>query len=112
HGASLCVPVPPRAGWPPPARAFHHASKHIRQSHLCLLVLMSDAAPSDLASGPQPAARLWTAGVARIANDAMNHEPIADEQCDERADRSGDETGALIEPVPADALTDEGGDEG
>src|SRR5262245_20498759 len=94
------------------ARAIHHASENIRQSHLCLLVLMSDAAPSDLASGPRPAARLWTAGVARVANDAMNHEPVPDEQHDKRADCRGDETGALIEPVPADALTDEGGDEG
>src|SRR5262245_28610600 len=94
------------------ARAIHHASENIRQSHVCLLVLMSDAAPSDLANGLRPAARLWPAGVARVANDAMNHEPIPDEQHDERADRSGDETSTLIEPVPADALTDEGGDEG
>src|SRR6516162_835298 len=31
------------------ARAIHHTGKDIRQSHVCLLVLMSDAAPSDLA---------------------------------------------------------------
>src|SRR5262249_26080023 len=31
------------------ARAIHHTGKDIRQSHVCLLVLMSDAAPSNLA---------------------------------------------------------------
>src|SRR5262245_29981917 len=42
----------------------------------------------------------------------MNHEPVPDEQDDEGAERRGDETSALIGPVPADSLADEGGDEG
>ena len=42
----------------------------------------------------------------------MDHEPVPDEQHDERAERRGDETGALIGPVPADGLADKGGDEG
>ena len=51
-------------------------------------------------------------GYSPLGYDAMNHEPFPDEQHDERADRSGDETSTLIEPVPADGLADEGGDEG
>ena len=42
----------------------------------------------------------------------MDHEPVPDEQHDERAERRGDETGALIGPVPADGLAEKGGDEG
>jgi len=42
----------------------------------------------------------------------MDHEPVPDEQHDERAERRGDETSALIGPVPADGLADKGGDEG
>jgi hypothetical protein len=36
---------------------------------------------------------------------------VPDEQDDERADNGADEARALIGPVPADRLTDEGGDE-
>src|SRR5215470_9850023 len=56
--------------------------------------------------------RVRLSGHARIPNDAMDHEPVPDEQHDERAERRGDETGALIGPVPADGLADKGGDEG
>src|SRR5262249_43601643 len=42
-------PPPAAAGLALAARAIHHTGKDIRQSHVCLLVLMSDAAPSNLA---------------------------------------------------------------
>ena len=41
----------------------------------------------------------------------MDHEPVPDEQHDDRPERRGDEAGALIRPVPADGLADEGRDE-
>ena len=48
---------------------------------------------------------------ARIADGAVDHEPVPDEQDDQRADGRGDEARALIDPVPADGLADEGGEE-
>src|SRR5215813_14958085 len=50
-------------------------------------------------------------GHARIADDAIYHESVPDKQHDERPEGCADETCALIEPVPADGLADEGGDE-
>ena len=41
----------------------------------------------------------------------MDHESVPDKQHDERPEGCADETCALIEPVPADGLADEGGDE-
>src|SRR5262249_59485504 len=38
-------------------------------------------------------------------------ERVPDKQHDHRTDGSADETGTLIEPVPADGLADEGGEE-
>src|SRR5262249_43129788 len=52
------------------------------------------------------------AWVAWIADKVVGDEPVPDKQKDHRADRSADETSTLIEPVPADGLTDERGEEG
>src|SRR5262245_42676866 len=41
----------------------------------------------------------------------MGDEPVPDKQHDHRTDRSADEAGTRIEPVPADGLADEGGEE-
>jgi hypothetical protein len=41
----------------------------------------------------------------------MGHQPVPDEQHEQRADGRADETRALIEPVPTDGLADEGCDE-
>lgn len=60
----------------------------------------------------KPAAWPWRAGYAWITHDATGHEPIPDEQYDQRADRGADQASALIKPIPPDRLTDERGDEG
>src|SRR5262252_2068958 len=128
-------PPPPLLGWRWPRGPLHHASKNIGQSHVCLLwslprarlVVRNEDAPHSsaaiLSAGAvsagrdalRPTARrrrVRLSGHARIPNDAMDHEPVPDEQHDERAERRGDETGTLIGPVPADGLADKGGDEG
>src|SRR6267378_4638196 len=46
--------------------------------------------------------------VARIGNHAARHQPVLDEQHYQRADGGGDEARALIRPVMADGLADEG----
>ena len=46
--------------------------------------------------------------VARIGNHPPRHQPVPDEQHHQRADRCGDEAGALIGTVMADGLADEG----
>src|SRR6478609_2854276 len=61
-------------------------------------------------SALEPAARGrrgTRAAGAGIANDAMGHEPVPDEQDDQRADGCADKPRALIESVPADGLSDE-----
>ncbi len=42
---------------------------------------------------------------------AASREPVPYEQDNQRADGGGDEAGALVRPVPADCLADEGGNE-
>src|SRR5262249_61467335 len=51
-GGARPPPPPATGGLALAARAMHHTSKDIRQSHVCLLVLMSDAAPSKLSEWP------------------------------------------------------------
>src|SRR5215467_13610747 len=46
---------------------------------------------------------------ARVGNGVVNDEPVPDEQDDERAKGRRDEAGALVDPIPADGLADEGG---
>src|ERR1700730_13483610 len=61
----------------------------------------------------EPAARrrVGARGVARIGHGAVGHQPVPDEQHEQRADSRADKTRALIEPVPTDCLADEGCDE-
>src|ERR1700730_12204737 len=61
----------------------------------------------------EPAARrrVGARGVARIGHGAVGHQPVPDEQHEQRADGRADETRALVEPVPTDRLADEGCDE-
>src|SRR5262249_59586813 len=115
HGAPPCqATCRPHRCWFGAGRAGYSSYQKEHPPVPCLppCVDVRNFAPSNLANGPRPAGRLWPAGVARVANDVMNHEPVPDEQHYERADRSGDETSTLIKPVPADALADEGGEEG
>jgi hypothetical protein len=42
----------------------------------------------------------------------MRHQAVPDEQHEDGADRRSEQSRALVRPVPADRLTDEGGDEG
>jgi hypothetical protein len=59
----------------------------------------------------EPAARR-RAGVGGVARkNAVGHQPVPDEQHEQRADGRADETRALVEPVPTDGLADEGCDE-
>src|ERR1700756_5358054 len=84
------------------------------ESHSSAAIL-SVGAVSAAATALRPTARrrrVRLSGHARIPHDAMDHEPVPDEQHDQRAERRGDETTALIGPVPADGLADKGGDEG
>src|ERR1700674_5517127 len=46
--------------------------------------------------------------IARIGNHPACHQPVPDEQHHQRADRRGDEAGALIRTVVTDGLADEG----
>src|SRR5947209_3187822 len=48
--------------------------------------------------------------VSRIGNHAAGDQPVPDEQHHQRADRGGDEAGALVGAVMTDRLTDEGGE--
>jgi hypothetical protein len=41
----------------------------------------------------------------------VHHEPVPDEQYEQRPNGRTDEPRALVEPVPADGLAEEGGDE-
>src|SRR5215510_16070873 len=45
---------------------------------------------------------------AGVGNGVANDEPVPDEQHDERADGRGDKARALVDPIPADGLADEG----
>src|SRR5690348_12745395 len=47
-----------------------------------------------------------------VPDHVMDEQPVPDEKDDERTDRRTDESGALIEPVPTDGLTEESGQEG
>jgi hypothetical protein len=51
------------------------------------------------------------AGSAWIAHNVVDDQSVPDEQHDQRADAGADQAGALVEPVPSDGLTDEGGEE-
>src|SRR5499433_2339293 len=57
-------------------------------------------------SGARP---LWSN--ARVADRAMGHQPVPDEQHDQRPNRGGDKARALVGPIPADSLAEERGDE-
>jgi hypothetical protein len=46
-----------------------------------------------------------------IADNVVNNQPVPDEQEKQCANGCPDETGALIEAIPTDCLTDEGRDE-
>src|SRR5471030_2435487 len=48
--------------------------------------------------------------IAVIAYDTACHQPMPDEQGDQRADRCGKEARTLIRPVPSNHLPDECGD--
>src|SRR5262249_22184914 len=58
-----------------------------------------------------PGGGWWPAGVARVGNGVVGDERVPDKQNDHRADGRADKTSTLIEPVPADGLADEGGEE-
>ena len=94
-----------------------HAIEDIEKSHLRLLALTCEAHIDASTGLPQPGRRLLQtaarrlagiAGIAGVGDDAMSHQPIPDEQDEHRADRRADEAGALVGPVPADRLPDEG----
>src|SRR5262249_12182025 len=52
---------------------------------------------------------LWSS--TGIADRAMDHQPVPDEQHDQRPNRGGDKARALVGPIPADSLAEERGDE-
>src|SRR5215469_16987506 len=60
--------------------------------------------PRDL----EPAARSSPRRDAGIANDTMNHQPIPNEQDEQRTNGRPDQSRALVEAIPTDGLTDEG----
>src|SRR3569623_625054 len=64
--------------------------------------------------GWTPARICWVEllALAVVGNDAAGHQPIPDGQHEYRADRGGDEAGALVGAVMAERLADPGGDEG
>src|SRR5260221_8159591 len=75
--------------------------------------LMTAAARKTWMAGTSPAMtekRSKSLFVSGVGNHAAGHQPVPDEQHHQRADRGGDETGALVRAVMADQLTDEGGE--
>jgi hypothetical protein len=60
-----------------------------------------------------PAARRPGAGAGRawIAHNVVDHQSVPNEQHEQRADGRADKAGTLVEPIPTDGLTDEGGEE-
>src|SRR6516162_2354015 len=62
----------------------------------------------------QPSARRGrsrTGLVAWIPNHVVSDEPVPDEQYEQRTDSRANEAGTLVDPVPADGLADESGEE-
>src|SRR4051812_30836019 len=72
--------------------------------------LSHGAAPCAL---PSRAARRPGAGAGRawIAHNVVDHQSVPNEQHEQRADGRADQAGTLVEPIPSDGLTDEGGEE-
>src|SRR6266511_5530800 len=63
--------------------------------------------------GLEPAAwrRAGVGGIARIADHAVDDQPVPDKEHEQRAKRRADEASTLIEPIPTDSLADERGEE-
>src|SRR5207244_13329596 len=92
------------------ARAVEHAGENVLKSHVCLLYGEPRNFYGSPSSAPwRPCVRI---GCARVGNGAVNDQPVPDEQDDECTESRGDEAGALVVPIPADRLADEGGQKG
>jgi hypothetical protein len=85
--------------------ASEHEASHVGRA-------LRDACDVDIL-GLEPAAwrRAGVGGIARIADHAVDDQPVPDKEHEQRAKRGADEASTLIEPIPADSLANERGDE-
>lgn len=78
--------------------ALEHEAPHVGRA-------LRDACDVDIL-GLEPAAwqRAGVGGIARIADHAVDDQPVPDKEHEQRAKRGADEASTLIEPIPADSL--------